>query len=144
MGNPRKPRFETPASSAASKIRNEGTPSIRSNSPRVSGNDGGGSTNAKVQREQPPKKPTPLAELYYSCYLLAAGSYQAALACPPPAYSRLPNDPLICFTVGIACFGRMTNRQTDNRQHLFIQDLSFLNRYRQLRCSSANDRNTTS
>ncbi|CAO1612960.1 unnamed protein product [Sympodiomycopsis kandeliae] len=144
MGNPRQPRSETPASSAASKIRNEGTPSIRSNSPHVSGNDGSGSSATRVQREQPPKKPTPLAELYYSYYLLAAGSYQAALAYSLRAYSRLPHDPLICLTVGIACLGRMTNRQTDNRHHLLIQGLSFLNRYRQLRCSSTNNRKTTS
>jgi general transcription factor 3C polypeptide 3 (transcription factor C subunit 4) len=37
----------------------------------------------------------------------------------------------------VACFGRMTNRQTDNRHHLLIQGISFLSLYRKFRTADA-------
>lgn len=36
----------------------------------------------------------------------------------------------------VACFGRMTNRQADNRHHLLIQGISFLSLYRKFRTAS--------
>lgn len=131
-------RDDTPTSSIASKIRNEGStsrPVSHSNSP-APGSASTGSTSAitSARREKAPTRSNPMGELFYAYYLLAAGSYQAALAYVLRAYARAPTDPLICLVVAIACFGRMTNRQTDNRHHLFLQGLSFLSRYRQLRC----------
>lgn len=105
---------------------------------------GSGSSVTKVKKEKPaleppPSKHNPMGEAHYSYFLFAAGSYQAALAYGLRAYARAPQDSLACLLVAVASFGRISNRQVDNRHHLFLQGLSFLSLYRALRCRAAKD-----
>lgn len=48
-------------------------------------------------------------------------------------FARQQNDPLICLTAAVACFGRALNRQVDNRHQVIVQGFAFLHLYRQIR-----------
>lgn len=83
--------------------------------------------------EPMPTKPNPVMELHYASFLLATSQYQGALAYSLRAYHRVPEDPLANLMAGVASFARMSNRQADNRHHLFVQGLTFLTAYSRLR-----------
>lgn len=130
--------------SASDRSASDGTPSVSGR-----GDDGATSTSAynygttsvpnpaPAHAEPYPTKFTPVAELYYSFFLIASGSYQAALSYALRAYSRAPSDPLVCLAAACCCLARMTNRQVDNRHHLLVQAMGFLTLYRKLRGASA-------
>ncbi|PWN18991.1 TPR-like protein [Microstroma glucosiphilum] len=84
-------------------------------------------------REKPPTKEGIIGEIAYGYFLLVTSSWQSALGISLRAYARAPNEPVVCLMAAVACFGRMTNRQTDNRHHLLLQGISFLSLYRKYR-----------
>ncbi|EPQ28789.1 uncharacterized protein PFL1_03592 [Pseudozyma flocculosa PF-1] len=77
-----------------------------------------------------PSKPSPIAETSYGYMLLASGGYQAPGAFFARAFAIQQNDPLICLCAAVAFVGRSTNRQADNRHHLFLQALAFFQLYK--------------
>ncbi|EST09947.1 Tetratricopeptide repeat [Kalmanozyma brasiliensis GHG001] len=80
-----------------------------------------------------PTKPSPLAELHYGYMLLYSGGFQSSAAFFGRAFAVQPADPLLCLVTATAFLGRSTNRQTDNRHHMILTALSFLQDYRKFR-----------
>ncbi|WFC97699.1 hypothetical protein MYAM1_000418 [Malassezia yamatoensis] len=99
--------------------------------------DGEPSRAWDMQPQPAPTKPSPISEMFYGYLMLCAGSYQPAMGYLLRALALLPNDPLLCLLCSVACFGRATNRQVDNRNHTIVQGLSILSHYAQLRPDSA-------
>ncbi|KAN0063114.1 transcription factor TFIIIC subunit tfc4 [Thecaphora frezii] len=85
---------------------------------------------ATSRRLAKPTKPSPIAELAYGYMMLASGGYQAPAAFFVRAFACQPCDALICLCAAVAFVGRSTNRQADNRHHLVLQALTFLQLYR--------------
>jgi general transcription factor 3C polypeptide 3 (transcription factor C subunit 4) len=84
-------------------------------------------------KHTPPTKINPANDAFYSCLLLTSSNGVPSMAYSTRTYARQQNDPLICLTSAIACFGRAQNRQVDNRHQVIVQGFAFLNRYRALR-----------
>lgn len=118
----------------------DGTPSVSDRHPTAAESNYGTHTvpNPAPPNAEPfPTKFSPIAEFYYAAFLLASGSYQAALSYSLRAFSRAPKDPLVCLVTACCCLARITNRQADNRHHLLVQGMGFLTLYRKLRGASA-------
>ncbi|KAL5520201.1 hypothetical protein ACEPAG_9414 [Sanghuangporus baumii] len=82
-----------------------------------------------------PKRNNPVLPTLYGQSLILARSYQGALFYLLHAYDYFPNDPLICMTLAVASLGRAMQRQSDNRNFLITQAMSFMTKYRVLRGS---------
>lgn len=76
-----------------------------------------------------PTKPSPLAEMFYGYMLLSSGGFQSSAAFFSRAYAIQPTDPLLCLAAAVAFLSRSTNRQTDNRHHMVLQAMAFLQKY---------------
>lgn len=80
-----------------------------------------------------PTKPSPLAEMFYGYMLLYSGGFQTSAAFFARAYAIQPTDPLLCLVTAVAFLSRSTNRQTDNRHHMVLTAMTFLQKYLQHR-----------
>ncbi|GAC95566.1 hypothetical protein PHSY_003142 [Pseudozyma hubeiensis SY62] len=76
-----------------------------------------------------PTKPSPLAEIFYGYMLLYSGGFQSSSAFFGRAFAIQPTDPLLCLVTSVAVLSRSTNRQTDNRHHMILTAISFLQKY---------------
>ncbi|KAL5525422.1 TFC4 [Sanghuangporus sanghuang] len=86
-----------------------------------------------------PKRSNPVLPTLYGQSLILARSYQGALFYLLHAYDYFPNDPLICMTLAISSLGRAMQRQSDNRNFLITQAMSFMTKYRVLRGPGESD-----
>ncbi|UZJ52356.1 hypothetical protein CBS101457_001676 [Exobasidium rhododendri] len=84
-------------------------------------------------KHAPPRKINPANDAFYGCLLLPSSNGVPSMAYFTRTFARQQNDPLICLTSAIACFGRAQNRQVDNRHQVIVQGFAFLDRYRTLR-----------
>ncbi|KAJ7259647.1 TPR-like protein [Mycena rebaudengoi] len=79
------------------------------------------------------KKPNPIMLAMYGQMCLVSKSFQSAIFYLLMAYDYCRDDPVICLSLAVASIGRGMQRQCDNRQHLIVQAMGFMSRYRNLR-----------
>jgi general transcription factor 3C polypeptide 3 (transcription factor C subunit 4) len=84
-------------------------------------------------RSKPPTKYDPANDMFYASHILTSTNGVPSMGYWIRAFARQQNDPLICLTATIACFGRAQNRQVDNRHQVILQGFAFLDQYRKLR-----------
>lgn len=84
-------------------------------------------------KHKPPTRYNPANELFYAGLLLTSSNGIPSMAYCLRIYARFPNDPLVCLASAVACLGRASNRQVDNRHQVVMQAFAFLHRYRDLR-----------
>lgn len=90
-------------------------------------------TGIDVTMHKPPTRYNPANELFYSGLLLTSSNGIPSMAYCLRIYARFPNDPLVCLACAVACLGRASNRQVDNRNQVVMQAYAFLHRYREIR-----------
>lgn len=105
------------------------SPTVRQGSALIGDIRGDRPDGALAIRLARPSKPSPLAEMFYGYMLLYSGGYQSSAAFFGRAYAIQPTDPLLCLVTAVAYLSRSTNRQTDNRHHMVLTAVTFLQKY---------------
>ncbi|PWZ02690.1 TPR-like protein [Testicularia cyperi] len=82
-----------------------------------------------------PALPSPVSEMFYGYLMLLSSGFQSSAAFFSRCWVIAPRDPLVCLLTTVSFVSRTTNRQTDNRHHLLLQAMSFLQHYAASRIS---------
>lgn len=84
-------------------------------------------------KHKPPTKYSPANDMFYAGLLLMSSNGIPSMGYWLRIFARLQSDALVCLTCAIACIGRASNRQVDNRHQVVMQAFAFLHMYRHIR-----------